>query len=130
MALVEIAGVTYVTREVYMAQDFERYRRVVGELKAFVDLEHLAEEGKPEAYLSEYYRLDGRSQRQADTNISLAKHLGTFDADVDKVRRETRRAFERPRGPLADQTLEYRRHRLVRGVILIVLALATHGLYG
>lgn len=128
-SLVEIAGVTYLAREVYIAQEFEEYRRVTGALKPFVELEPLVERGKLEEYVVEYYKLDGRPESEAQADISALKQSGTLAEEVEGLRSKARRSFDRPDGPLADRTFEYRRARLLRGIVLIVLAAAGHAVH-
>jgi hypothetical protein len=61
--------------------------------------------------------------------MSVAELFGRLKADVNKLRVQARGAFERPRGPLAVQTFRFRRRRLVRGVVLVSIGLAGHGLH-
>jgi hypothetical protein len=127
--LTELAGVVYLAREVFMAQYFEEYERGVEALRPFVDLEPLANQGKYDKYVYEYYKLDGRTQDEADADMAVAKLFGTLEGQVEKLKESARRSFERPKGPLAVQTLDYRRHRLARGIVLVSIGLTGHGLH-
>lgn len=125
-SLVEVAGVVYLAREVYMAQRLEIYRRKVAELQPFLELEPLADAGKLEAYLMKHYELSGVPRSKAELEISLLKSSGMLADFVNNLRADVRRAYERPEGPLADVTLEYRQKRLVRGIVLVVVGLGGH----
>jgi hypothetical protein len=126
--LMEMAGVTYLAREVYIAQGFEEYRRVTSEVKPFVYLEPLADQGKYQEYVTEYYRICGRAPREAEVDIALFTSLGTLAEKANELQSHTRATFERPKGPLANAPFKYRRNRLLRGVIPVTLGLAGHGL--
>src|SRR5689334_19417476 len=69
--LAEIGGVTYLAREVYFAQLFEEYRRGAEAIKPFVDLEPLIDQGRSEEYVTAYYKLDGRSAKEAEEDMSV-----------------------------------------------------------
>ncbi len=127
--LAEIAGVIYLAREVYVAQEFEEYRRGTEAIRPFIEIEMLADQGKYDEYVYTYYKLDGRTRNEADADMSVAKLFGTLEQQVNKLRAQARVAFERPRGPLAVETFLYRRRRLIRGVVLVSIGLAGHGLH-
>jgi hypothetical protein len=124
--LAEIAGAIYLAREVFIAQQFEEYERVAGELESIVDLEALIEQGKYREYITQYYQIGG-GMTAREVEDYLSTHNSTLSKDVRKLALVARKSYERPK-TMANPTFKYRRMRLLRGIFLVVLGLAGDGL--
>ncbi len=73
--LLELGGVTYLAREVYVAQHLEQYLASIEKVRQFVALESLIDDKE---YARAYYKLDHKTQKEAEDDISAAE--GTGDA--------------------------------------------------
>lgn len=121
--LTEIAGVTYLAREVNIAQTFEGLRHTLCKL---IELESLVDQKKYKEYLIEYFKIDGgKPMYTADYLDSV----GVIEQEVVDLKIATRQSFDRLYGETADLTFTYRRNRLLRGLALVVLGLSGHGLH-
>jgi hypothetical protein len=134
--LVELGGITYLGKEVNIAQAIEQYKMDVRrDLIPFLQLDHLIDEGKLDEYVAEYDKMDlkGHTQAEVDSHlaerrreIGVAKVFGTFEALVKGLRESMHRSIENPES-VAFGTMKYRRNRLRLGVAMVGIALVAHG---
>jgi hypothetical protein len=119
--IVEVAGVTFLAREVNMAQSFEFIRN---------GLERLAELGEitdPREYYRKYSELDGRPKEEVEKDLEKAEKQATLYADVDELKMQVPSRLEKMNGEIADLLSKNRKRLLFLGVTLVALALWGHG---
>jgi hypothetical protein len=124
--LVELAGVTYLAREVCVAREGEASRKGMARLEPFLALEAFADHGDYDEYITRFYKLDGMADKQAQADILLTKLCGTFELEAKKLRNRTRASFERPKEILANMAFRHPRARLVTGAVLVALGVTGH----
>jgi hypothetical protein len=122
--LIELAGVTYLAREVYLAQESERYQRKIAKVRQYLALESLTDNNE---YIREYYKLSSWTAKEAEDDISKNEREEILSLRVQKLKALARSRVEEE-GPISDLVESSRRTNLKFGIVLLTLGLVGHGL--
>jgi drug/metabolite transporter (DMT)-like permease len=116
----ELAGVTFLAREVNYAQTFEERKN---DLEKFYELKEL----EPNDYFRRYYEIAGNSKLAVEENRLNFVEKGQLDSHVEQLKSDVAVRIEKLNGDIADLLARKRKQLLILGLTLVTLALWGHG---
>jgi hypothetical protein len=119
--LLEVAGVTFLAREVYLTQEHESIKNKLERLSS------LSAISDPREYYRKYSEVDHRPKAEVERELKNAEDRATLYADVDELKAQVPARREAMEGEVADLLSKKRRRLLVLGLCLVALALWGHG---